>query len=1186
MSIRKKLNKVEVLTLYRDYLMSKVSHVRILGEAQLRELKNVFVELTIADRHSRHEGSEFVRMMNDSMRRRLDPFRSQIPTESPEVSKHSPSRRRAGPDELVRQSTKAIIIGPPGCGKTTLLKYVALQAEKDGRLVVWLELKGINKLFFAQAEKVATDEGHFLLQELWIKHLRTQLSLGEAELKFLRGHWQDEFNANRLVILLDGFDELQEGGIEQGLNSCISELTSSFRDNTVLISTRPYALHKLGNEGLEEFEIEPLSHDQIEAFLTSYYPNDTAAYGLLTRLRERSSLRELLGVPLLLGIVLRLYKENRFAEQPLKLYEAIVTDLVHELDRSKSVYRQFKGSDERMRLSFLRFLAFEQLLRGASEGEESESTRVLFSYDLLKQKAAEFLVRERYSHTPHHLVEDALATPILSEIGPNTFAFTHLTLQEYLAACEFAVFHAKNKFEGLRILCQAYFDQTIVEMEVLPMMLAASSKTNSLYEELESLPEPFTFANFRVRARGLVYGATIDQERLRKIIESFVKFLWEHRVESKPYLDVIASSLTGSPQCYLTPIAGELEEVLSQDQFDYMRAKTTDVLGRIGGEEARALLETVLQDKAGWVRQKAAYWLGELRDPKSVPALARALKDEDDEVVKAAARAIVNVSLKEGMYALLDLLKTGNTSSRSIAIFWLGVFGREVTLDLIEGILASEEAEVRLKALEALGFIGGDRALSMLCASKVCAATVTAVGQCGGEKAISFLLSALENPFGFVRCAAIDALVRIDAKRFTEVFVGRLRDPDSYVRQRAAVALDMAADRRAIPALLSAMDYNSHLDLISSHRGGIVGAAAHALRHFRDEKVFQALLDLLQEHKGGHGTESAALALGRIGDTRAVGPLLEVFEKARNIAWAAAEALGLIGDKRATMRLMTALAEGDGIAQRRAAEALGRIKDERAVIPLVMALKDQSAGEEAALALRNFDASVLAEELPKAFSHEDCFVRRKAVTYAPYYCVDSDVVVAISKLAEADPDHDVKSAAGAARNALIRKLELTGDTVDKETGQLYDNESREAVMVAEVMAIVASAGQIFREVLKYDEGIDGEIEFRDDEGRATGQRLYLQLKSGDSHLRIRQRDAMEIFDIKKPRLAYYWVAQPVPVLLVLRNSSGQIRWMNVTEYLLRVGTSVRQIEFQGEPFTSGRVKRMRAEFARAAQVAK
>jgi len=593
-------------------------------------------------------------------------------------------------------------------------------------------------------------------------------------------------------------------------------------------------------------------------------------------------------------------------------------------------------------------------------------------------------------------------------------------------------------------------------------------------------------------------------------------------------------------------------------------------------------LETVLTDKAAFVRQKAAYWLGELRDPKSVPALATALKDEDGEVVKAAARAVVNVSLKEGMYALLDLLKTGNTSSRSIAIFWLGVSGREISLDLIEGILADEEGEVRLKALEALGFIGGDRALSMLCASKVCATTVTAVGQCGGEKAISFLLSALENPFGFVRCAAIDALARIDAKRFTEVFVGRLRDPDSYVRQRAAVALDLAADRRAIPALLSTLDYNSHLDLISSHRGGVVGAAAYALRHIRDEEIFQSLLKLLKDHKGGHGTESAALALGRLGDMRAIGPLLEVFENARNIDWAAAEALGLIADKSATMRLISALGVGGGIVQMRAAEALGRIKDQRAVIPLVMALKDQSAGEEAALALRNFEASVLAEELPRAFTHEDCFVRRKAVTYAPYYCVDSDLVTAFSRMAESDPDDLVKRAAWEARTMFLRKLENVASDVDGSIGQSASaNESKEGISFGEVQTIVSSAGHIFRRVPPPDLGLDGEIEFRNERNEASGQRVYLQLKSGDSHLRQRKRDGKHIFTIKKPRHTEYWLSQAYPVLLVIRKSDGCILWMNVTAYLRKVGPNVRQIEFQGEPFTAESVRRMRAEFAQA-----
>ncbi len=76
---------------------------------------------------------------------------------------------------------------------------------------------------------------------------------------------------------------------------------------------------------------------------------------------------------------------------------------------------------------------------------------------------------------------------------------------------------------------------------------------------------------------------------------------------------------------------------------------------------------------------------------------------------------------------------------------------------------------------------------------------------------------------------------------------------------------------------------------------------------------------------------------------------------------------------------------------------------------------------------------------------------------------------------------------------------------------VLDNESQERALVGEVISTVALAGQLSREFSVSDKGLDMEIEFNNDDGDATGQRLYLQLKSGDSHLTIRKRDGAEVF---------------------------------------------------------------------------
>ena len=104
------------------------------------------------------------------------------------------------------------------------------------------------------------------------------------------------------------------------------------------------------------------------------------------------------------------------------------------------------------------------------------------------------------------------------------------------------------------------------------------------------------------------------------------------------------------------------------------------------------------------------------------------------------------------------------------------------------------------------------------------------------------------------------------------------------------------------------------------------------------------------------------------------------------------------------------------------------------------------------------------------------------------------------------------------------------------------------------MAIAGEANQIFRPVTISDHGIDGEVEFKDNDGEASGKRIYIQLKSGNSYLRIRKGDGSEVFDVNDERHLSCWVSQPVDVYLVIRQtdetSGGQmIRWMNVTRHL-------------------------------------
>jgi small GTP-binding protein len=144
---------------------------------------------------------------------------------------------------------------------------------------------------------------------------------------------------------------------------------------------------------------------------------------------------------------------------------------------------------------------------------------------------------------------------------------------------------------------------------------------------------------------------------------------------------------------------------------------------------------------------------------------------------------------------------------------------------------------------------------------------------------------------------------------------------------------------------------------------------------------------------------------------------------------------------------------------------------------------------------------------------------------------------------------------------------------------VINRESLELILVGHAFSIAAEAGQLFRLTPDSEDGIDGVIEFKDNEGRDSGKRLSLRLKAGDTYTPKRGRDGSDVFQITNPRWIDHWQKQAHPVMLVTRTSDGDIRWMDLSAYLKHESNNgmkaVKQIVFEGERLDVMSVRRWR-----------
>jgi len=164
---------------------------------------------------------------------------------------------------------------------------------------------------------------------------------------------------------------------------------------------------------------------------------------------------------------------------------------------------------------------------------------------------------------------------------------------------------------------------------------------------------------------------------------------------------------------------------------------------------------------------------------------------------------------------------------------------------------------------------------------------------------------------------------------------GLLEDESKPVRSAAAISLARLGDRALLTEMIKG--------LTDANPRSVAGSAI-ALGLSKRPEVVDPLLAAFKTHNNAVGA-AVASALGMIGDTRALGPLLEAL-KADFVPTDACDALGALGLVQAAPGLTKALKHRDEKVRSRAARALGALR---------RALADPTAREardKAVLALR------------------------------------------------------------------------------------------------------------------------------------------------------------------------------------------------------------------------------------------